>query len=152
MKNKYRSGFSLIEVLIFTTILSLFFVTAAAVVTASLRNVQISQHKILATRYAEELLEWVKNEKQNDWYSFFQTYASVENTNYTYCFNNSTLIWPAAGPCTTRGLTPAIYNRTLTLRSSDGGSKVEVTIDVDWADFNINQSVNLKSVMTVYEN
>ncbi len=152
MINKYRSGFSLIEVLIFTTILSLFFVTAAAVVTASLRNVQISQHKILATRYAEELLEWVKNEKQNDWYSFFQSRAGIENTNYIYCFNNTVLAWPAAGSCSTPGLTPPIYNRTLTLRSSDGGSKIEVTIDVGWTDFNISQSVDLKSVMTVYEN
>jgi prepilin-type N-terminal cleavage/methylation domain len=61
----HKKSFTLIEVLIFVTILSLFFVAAAAVTIVSLRNLKVQEHKILATRYAEELLELAKREKRS---------------------------------------------------------------------------------------
>ena len=79
MRTKKKS-FTLIEVLIFVTILSLFFVVASAVTITSLQNLKVQEHKILATRYAEELLEWLRGEKEVDWNKFI-------NYRGNYCFN-----------------------------------------------------------------
>ena len=51
-----KNGFSLIEVLVFITIMSLVFVTAASVVAISLGNLKINEHKLVATRYGERLI------------------------------------------------------------------------------------------------
>ena len=40
------------------------------VTTFNLKNMKIQEHKILATRYAEEGVEWLKQEKEDDWQIF----------------------------------------------------------------------------------
>ncbi len=155
MKNKYVASFSLVEVLIFTTIFSLFFVTAAAVVTASLRTMKLNEHKILATRYGEELLEWIRGEKETDWYLFSTTYTPSDSTDYTYCFNDSlTMTWPAApgGDCLIFGLNPAIFKRTAILQSDTSRTQIAVTVNVKWDEYGVEQTVPFKTVLSVYEN
>ncbi|MDO8498060.1 MAG: type II secretion system protein, partial [bacterium] len=65
-----KSAFSLIEVLVFTSILSIFFVAAATVTTVSLRNLKISERKIIATRYMEDVASWLRAQKESDWNTF----------------------------------------------------------------------------------
>lgn len=87
-------GFSLIEVLIFVTIFSLFFIIAIASLTSSLRDMKINEHKILAVKYAEELIEWIKAEKEIDWNQF------ISQRMNKYCFNNQLSDnWPTIGEC-----------------------------------------------------
>ena len=148
-------GFSLIEVIIFVGILSLFFVTGMVVFTASLRNIKVSEHKIVATQYAQELTSWIRVQKETDWNTFVDNYTAVD-PGKTYCFNNATIAWPdpnIANPCTNFSLgTPAIYKREITLiRSGTPPSKVEISITVAWNDAGNTYSVPLNTVLSRWE-
>lgn len=151
MKQTKNTGFSLVEVLVFITILSIFFVAAAAITTASLRNMKINEHKILATRYGEELLEWLRGEKEADWNNFVNR-SSINGT--TYCFSNTPINnWPTTtGSCSSfNGLNPPIYKRELSLTTAPGGNQVNVSINVSWQEMGNTYSVPINTVFTVWE-
>ena len=141
------SGFSLIEVLIFISILSLFFVVAAAVTTASLRNMKINEHKILATRYAEELLEWLRSQKEIDWNDFVNTYS-----NKTYCFNISPISdWSIIeAECSDIQLINLLYKRNLRLANTVG-TQVNVSIIVSWNEPGGTYTFPIKTVFSIWE-
>ena len=145
---KKNKGFTMMEVLIFVSILSLFFVTAAAITTASLRNLKIQEHKILATRYAEELLEWLRGEKEADWNQF------ILKASLSYCFNTSPInTWPSSGTCSTYSL-DNLFKREANLTSQTlGGAtqQVNVSITVEWQETGNTYQVPINTVFTVWE-
>ena len=148
MCKKISQSFSLVEVLVFISILSLFFVLATYITIASLRNMKISEHKILATRYAEELLEWVRGQKETDWNNFVNNYS-----NNTYCFPFSPInTWPPSGSCVSyNGLNPPIYKRELTLSTSNNGFQVNVFINVSWQELGNTYTVPINTVFSMWE-
>lgn len=139
-----KKGFSLVEVLVFVTVLAIFFVTALTITTFSLRNLKIQEHKILATRYAEEGLEWIKAEKEDDW----QVFAG--RTDNFYCLNS--LGW-VAGICNSFTLgTPSIFKRDLIIRGNGNPiDRVTAELTVTWQENGIDQKVVLKSVYKLWE-
>jgi len=141
----HKKSFTLIEVLIFVTILSLFFVVAAAVTIASLRNLKVQEHKILATRYAQELLEWLRGEKEADWNQFV-------THNGTYCFNSSPITsWGSRGNCSGYGLNN-LYKREVTLTvQGNPAYQVNVSITVLWQELGQTYQIPINTVFTVWE-
>jgi len=140
-------GFSLIEVLVFTAVLGLFFVASLSVATFNLKNMKIQEHKILATRYAEEGIEWVKQEKEDDW-SIFITRGSDGGT--TYCLNTS-LSWGSSSACGSYGLS-TIYKRELVITNSGSPvNQVEATVTVYWQDMGTDLSVPIKTIFKLLE-
>lgn len=140
-------GFSLIEVLVFTAILGLFFVAAISVATFNLRNMKIQEHKIIATRYAEEGVEWLKQEKEDDWSTF------IDHAAGNYCLN--ILGWtPTPNPCGEHydlGA-PALFKRELTIvKSGSPTDQVEGTITVSWKDMGTDLSVKIPTVFKLLE-
>lgn len=127
-----KKGLTMVEVLVFITILSILFVAAATITTYSLRNIQFNQHKIIASHYAEEAMEWAKSEKEADW-STLITRDTSGGTGTTYCINS--LGWTNGSPCGTDFSlgTPAIYKREI-LIANNGTSQVNVTITVYWQE------------------
>ena len=121
-----RKSFSLIEVLVFITILSIFFILGASVVTVSLRNLKFNEHKIRAQHCSTQLEEWLRVQRQIDWggnlcrgcgspANFTQTVTQQGNAanNYrtTFCFNSSPIVgWQTLGPCSAYDLAP-IFRR-----------------------------------------
>ena len=143
----FKKGFSLIEVLVFTAVLGLFFVAALTVTTFNLKNMKIQEHKILATRFAEEGIEWVKQEKEDDW-SIFITRGSAGGT--TYCLNNS-LSWGSSSPCGSYALS-TIYKRELVIKNSvPPVDQVNAMITVSWQDMGTVLSVPIKTVFKLLE-
>jgi prepilin-type N-terminal cleavage/methylation domain-containing protein len=146
-----KKGFSLIEVLVFVSILGMFFVIAIAVTISSLRNMKINEHKILATKYGEELLEWFRSQKEKD-FQVFATYAGDSGT--SYCFNSLRISWPGTGSCSTyNGLNPPIYTRDaiLTKSGSPTTTTVSVEITVSWQEIGNTYTVPINSVFYIYE-
>lgn len=156
-------SFSLIEVLIFITILSLFFVVAVSVLTASLRVSKINEHKILAKHYADELYEWLKSEKEQNWGGTTtdtqSTFTKIASQADGYCFNSSPI---------TEWTTPTEYDSCLhnlkglfrrhvvltPLAVSDTDpyiDRVQVSIIVDWSDYGNTYVVPINSVFSVWE-
>lgn len=147
-----KTGFSLIEVLVFISIFSVFFVTAIASITVTLRNMKKNEHKIMATRYAEELQEWLKAEKEIDWYNFSTTYPGQ-----TFCFNSPITVWPTAGSCSTFngvvGVDPAIFKRELALTATGSNpvTQVKAIITVSWQEIGQTYQVVLNSIFNSWE-
>ncbi len=146
-KRSGLNGFSLIEVLVFTAVLSLFFVAAITVTTYNLRNMKIQEHKILAARYAEEGSEWVKQENEDNW-SIFTAKGSTGGV--TYCLND-TLSWDSPSPCGSYGLS-TIYKRELVITNSGSPvDQVKTVVTVSWDDMGTVLSVPLRSVFKLLE-
>lgn len=152
-----KKGVTLVEVLIFVTILSIFFISAASVMTAALRNMKVNEHKIIATHYAKQLEEWLRSQREDDWEAFNQ--KDNISAGYTqYCFNDISLSWPVvAGACPVNptSLNPPIFNRDVKLTSNDCGGgyvcSVNVDITVSWSDLGQNYSVPVRSMFEIFE-
>lgn len=78
-----KKAFTIVEMLVFGAVVSVFFVIALLAGSAMLRSMRTDENKILATRYAEELNEWLRGEKEKDWTNF------KTNASGTWCFNTS---------------------------------------------------------------
>jgi len=147
MKNH---GFSLIEVLVFITILSLFLVAAMTVAVFSLRSMKRQQYKILASHFAEEANEWLKSEKESDWTQFV-TYDTSGGTGTTYCLEN--LSWSSKFSCPNYGLgPPLVFKRELLIKNSGSPTtQVETIITVSWQEINSEENVSIKTVHSLIE-
>jgi type II secretory pathway pseudopilin PulG len=144
-----KKSFSLIEVLVFTAVLGLFFVAAVSVTTFNLKNMKIQEHKILATRYAEEAVEWMKQKKEDDWSVF-----AGHNAGY-YCLNSlDNLDWTSysnSSPVCTAGdyISGTIFKRELLMAKP--ADQVNTTVTVTWQDMGTDLSVKIKTVFKLLE-
>ncbi len=137
-----KHGFSLIEVLVFVSVLALFFVVAVAVTTATIRNMQVNEHKIIATHYAEELSNWITSQKEADW-NIFTNYISGTS----YCFK--TLSWNL-GTCSSTDTIPGtIYTRQATVTGNI--TQITVTITVSWPEPNGTHNVMINNIYQIWE-
>lgn len=139
-------GFTLIEILVFTALVSVFFVVAAAVSAFAINVMKSNENRLYATHYAEETLEWLRNEKEVDWVTF-NTHIS------NWCMVS--LGWTSGGPCPTTGATSfqlsSKFNRDVSL-STDAASNVVALVTVSWKDISgITRSVITKTVFSQFE-
>lgn len=158
LKHRYRTGFSMIEVLVFVSILSLFFVTTAAITATSLKQMKISEHRIIASRYAEDLLEYLRGEKDEGWEEFV---AKANTNGLTYCFNNpisenTRLNSISSSACENYngivGSENPIFKREVTLRVQDSfASQVTVNVLVRWREGGVEYSVPVNTVFSIWE-
>lgn len=149
-------SFSLIEVLVFVAVLSVFFVTSAAVVTVSLRNMKYNEHKIRAVRYAQEALEWIRGEKETDW-NLFVINHSAGGSGKSYCFNSSPIYgWPGtSGDCGASYSLDSFFKRDVAITRLDNSCtiscQVRVNVMVQWKDIGVGHTVPIQSVMSIWE-
>lgn len=159
-------GFSLVEVLIFVTIFSLFFIIAATVITTTLRITKENQNKIKATHLAEELKEWLTSEKEINWggneyvstvTSFTeQTTQSHATLPYTdFCFNDSPIpMWPNPGVSGCYMTLDGQFRRIATFSATPVGGyikQVNAKIEVEWLEGAILKKVPVSVEFSVWE-
>ncbi len=148
---KNQDGMTLLEVLIFVSILTLIFLTIAFATTQSIKRTLYNQQKIIATHYAEEVHEWMRGEKESDWAIF----ASRADT--TYCMNESVTTCHAAGSCWSENTACAAddyalgskYKRSSTLTTN--GSLIDVTTTIEWKDGVNTYSLPLETTFSRWE-
>lgn len=144
-----RKSFSLIEVIIFVSILSLFLISAASIITISLQQNTLQIEKLKARHYADQLLEWIKSEKDIDWQTFI-----TRAGNYTYCFENESLAWGtdvlSGDDCT---LLNSLYKRyaKFSTTGSGGSAQVDVVVHVDWTASGNNYDTSLHTIFSQWE-
>lgn len=145
MVNPNKHSFSLVEVLVFVTIVSIMFVMAAAATLTAFRNMKYNEHKIIATHFARQLEDWLRADKETDW-NVFITHSGP------YCFNSVSISWGAAGSCagSHNGLAPAIYDRQVTLTITNP-QQVNVSIVVSWVDLGRTYSITQNTQFNVLE-
>lgn len=144
-----RKSFSLIEVLIFITILSFFFVTSAAIITVSMHQNTLKINMIKATHYNEQLLDWIKGEKDTNWNNFVLTASDK-----TYCFKTLEPSWSEVvvdkNDCelTLDGM----YRRYAVFATDTVPStQVQVTTYTEWQDGGNTYSTKLYTVLNIWE-
>lgn len=145
--NKNRKSFSLIEVIVFVSILSLFFVSAASVTTITIKQANSDKNKLLATHYAEELLSALQSEKDMGWEAFV-AHAPTENT--TYCMNGDEISWSATSCDPQYGLNG--FERTVTLKPiGTPVNQMVILINVKWPEGEGTLQVPLQAVFNLWE-
>jgi len=140
-----KKSFSLIEVLVFITILSVFLVISAAIITISMRQNMLKVNMLKATHYNEQLLEWIRSEKETEW----STFASNAG-NATYCFNSDSFSW--GNDCTI--MLGDIYKRYadfVTTLVHGTPTQVVVTVRTEWQEAGNTYSTKLHTLFTLWE-
>jgi type II secretory pathway pseudopilin PulG len=148
---KNVKGFSLVEAMVFISILSVFFISSMTIVVFILRNMKTQQYKILATRYAEEGIEWVKQEKEDDW-QLFSLRDDSGGAGTNYCLNS--LDWSTKTDCNdvySLG-PPNIFKRVLVITNfGNPTDRITINLTVSWLENGVEQKIILKSVSNLWE-
>lgn len=139
-------GQSLIELLVALTLIMVVIVAVVGLAAISIKTSYFAKRETTAKRYAEEAMEWLREQKKNDWAIFLFTKSTTAGQ--TYCFNSSPVTsWPLAGACSNANL-DGIYKREATLLRSSDNKNVSVTVVVSWADSSGEHKTTLVSAFT----
>lgn len=136
MRKILLRGQSLFEVLFSVAIASLILVSIVSLVAGSVRNADYSQNNALATRFAEEGSEWIRQYRDASWVEF-KNHAT--NAGSTFCINSLPYPPPAWGlpsSCGSTFIAGTIFTRTLNLTNDPGDTAnlVIAAVTVNWTD------------------
>lgn len=119
-----KQGFSLIEILVFVSVFSVALVALIGSASYSALILSNLRYKTYATRYSEELAEWLSFQRN------YQGYSVIEaKQGNSYCFNDSSIDvdnWPSAGACTGFTLND-FYKRQAVIEASGTKNKITIT-------------------------
>jgi hypothetical protein len=124
-----RTGFTIIEVVVFVAL----FVSSVVLIFASVNYASLglknAQFKTMAAHNSEELTEWLKYQAESQGYQYLLTLASVGGS--TYCFNAATIAWPTVGSCTTYSL-GNFFKREMVFQKTADNSQITATVTTYW--------------------
>lgn len=154
-----QQGFSLIEVIVFVSLVSIILVAAAGFTVQMLHTMSYNQHKLIATHYTNDVKEWLDGEREADWPTFVNASSASGSV---YCLNNPIAISDDISDFTPTtialcpftgisGETTPIYRRTLVLQSANAGSTVTATIEVMWFENGATTSERIETVYSVWQ-
>ena len=127
------SGQSILEVLFATTVVALVLVAILSTIIASLRNSRTSMEQYQATGYANEVLEWMRHERDSQgWVEFSLHLPSAGSTSY-YCFDtlptSIATIDDYRGECSGTKIPDTAFIRNVVLYRTSA-EEVEATVTV----------------------
>ncbi len=140
-KKNFKS-FSLIEVLVFITILSIFFIAGLSISLYSLNTLKLAEHKTLASYYGQEAIEWLKKEKELNWDDFI---IKASTNGKIYCLNE--LTW-SEGNCNSFSLNNFYKREVLLIQNNNS---VNVNLNIYWLEKNNVNNINIKTVLNLWE-
>ena len=147
-----KTGFSIVEILIFTLLTSMVLIAMSYATLISVRNSQSSTNKTLSTRYIQQAQEWLRGQKEIDW----NVFANSLNV-ATYCINSLpdsiSLLPSQQGACTANnyGLVGR-FKRELTITSVNlDETEITYTVKNYWRDGVNVQSAQVSSLLAQWE-
>ncbi len=145
--NKKNKAFTLVEVLVFTVILTLFFVSAVSITTMTIKQAEINKNKIIATHYADELLSMLQSEREFGWDTFV---SHAPSGSKTFCVNGDEINWLIT-TCDPQFALNG-FERTVTLKPVGSPvSQMTVLINVKWQEGGNTYQAPLQSVFNLWE-
>ncbi len=147
-------GYSLYEVIVVLGVVSLVLIGIVSLATRSIRNSSFSQNNAMASKYAQEAIEWLRQERDKSWDNFYSKASSSGNI---YCLRNLNS-WPSPSPngCGINDFIEGTNNfyreSTLSLVSIDGPSStiVNALVVVRWNDSQGTHSVRSATTFTYW--
>lgn len=138
---KTALGQTLFELVVAIAVAVLVVTGIVAVVTVSVRNANFARDQAQATRYGQEAMEWLRQERNKDWATFRGRAASPK-----WCLKN--LSWDTPVPCSSSDFISGTYFlRWAELAVSD--DSVSALVRVSWTD---SQGTHQSRVDTVFNN
>lgn len=145
------------EIVFVLGIMALVCIAVVSLVAVSVRNSSYSEVKSRAEVYAQEAIEWLRNEKEKDW-NFFLGHSGEYSMPQTYCLKN--LSWTINVACySTDKIANTPFIRQVKLRNIENivGGKVKIAVEAEvsvvWTDAKgyhesrvITDFVNLKNL------
>jgi len=126
MNKIFQKGQSLFEVVLALSIVTLVLVALVTLSTTSVRNTTQSSDRSGATSASQELIEWLREQRDNDWDIFV-----AETSGGTYCFSD--LSWPAApGGCGTLTMDGVHRREVDFLHTGAPTTTVKATVNITW--------------------
>lgn len=154
MKAKNVIGSAIFEILIVVSIVAVVITSVVASTTGSVRNSLHARHQAESTRRGQELVEWLRGERDTSWTSFAS--RATGGGGATYCFGDN-LNW-AASSCSGAGagtLSGTPFTRSVTLRQSTtvtANDTVEIVVSVVWTDGTGNHTSRVSTRLTSWNN
>lgn len=137
-----KKGQSLFEVVFAVAIVALLLVGVVALTTTSVRNSTFSRNTSLANGYAQEAVEWLREERDESW-DTFRSHATPATLNW--CLTEP-LTWSSSSACgSTDYIASTIFIRDLTFTcyrdgppavscSNSSVNNIEGLVVVSWTD------------------
>lgn len=145
-------GQSLIEVIVAIGIVTLVLAGLVSAVTFSLSNSQFARNKALATKYAQEGMEWLRVQRDANWYSFNQM---SPDSGSLYCMSTlpATVTTLPPGVCNTLVIddTYDIFRREVTLTGVVADDRVNITLRVWWPQGTRDSEVSVNTILTRWQ-
>ncbi len=138
IKQIIYNGQSLFEVVFAIGIAALVLVGVMSLSTTSLRNSIFSKNNTLATKYAQEGTEWIREQRDTNWTTFYPVANGATR-------NMGSLSWPPSGSCNIPNDTT--FCRTVKLTSL-GSDTVSALLLVTWTDGQGTHSVHSATTYT----
>lgn len=142
MKEK---GQSLFEVVLALGLATLIIVAIVSLATSSVRNTSFSKDKTVATRYAQEITEWLRGQRDEDWDVFSTNILFCPTPPHVQCFDE--LIWGDCGACSSTELIENKFIREISFTSVAADS-ISVEIKVSWSDSQGLHEVRSSTILT----
>lgn len=137
-KNEKRicGGQSLFEVIFALAVAALVMVGIVSLAASSVRNSTFARNTALSTRLAQEVSEWIRQQRDsNDWTTFS---SNANGSGITYCLQTLDSSFPVQGACGAGAYvagTTFIREANLRLISYvNPNDTVEAIITVEWSD------------------
>ena len=134
--NKKNSGQSLVELIVAVSVSALILVALLSGVIMALHSAQLAKKKTQAMGKAQEVVEWLRGEKEKSWAEF-----AIHNGQY--CFNDLTFMSGLCAETDSDGFT-----REANLSFNDEEDKVIINVIVFWTDNHGEHQENLTTYLT----
>jgi|SRR3989344_8495266 len=119
-------GQSLFEVIFAVGIAALVLTGIVSAASVAVRNSTFSRNNAQASKLAQDVIEWLREERGKDWDQF------ATKAGNTYCVNDVPPTFTSPGVCTST-MTGLVFYREMKLTSLDVNT-VEAEVSVNWAD------------------
>lgn len=136
MIKKKISGQSLFELVVAIGVIGLILLSLVSLATISVRNASYSKNNAEASRLGQEVIEWLRRERDTSWTNF----VSQSTTSITRCVLGPSWAETKTGVCTTpNDLISGIFLRQVDFLSSDTNGdtfadRIEVGVKIFWTD------------------
>lgn len=146
-----QKGQSLLEAIVAVSVIVMVLVALVSAITFALSNAQFARNKTQATKYAQEAIEWLRNQRDSNWALFYSQARSSPGA--IYCLNTLDS-WPSMGNCT--GVIDDqfdLFSReaTLTYTPSAPSDSITIHIRVFWREGSGQKEVVMDTFLTQWK-
>ena len=157
--NHTRGGTTLLEVIFTIAVIGMVLGALITAVNYGLSNAQYARNKALATKYGQEAVEWLREQRNLNWYELYDNKSCPSSVGcVSYCLPDlSTLVdfsyWPSPVACSAGAVITdqfLLFHREMIL-VRDGTDKITVQVRVFWQQGNRDSEITLNTYLTRWQ-